>query len=141
MNRDEEHLRLLSIFYYFVAGLNAVVACFFGLYFILGIGVLLMSPEHSGSPHQHDNQIAGIGLMVFGVCALLFIAALAGLNIFVGRSLSQKKRYTFCLVMASVTCVFFPLGTILGVFSLVVLVRPTVKPLFDGVVIPPAFPR
>jgi hypothetical protein len=38
----------------------------------------------------------------------------------------------FCLVMASITCMFMPFGTVLGVFTLIVLMRPSVKPLFEG---------
>jgi len=139
MNQDEEHLRLLSIFYYVIAGLFAVGACFLGIYIVLGI-IFLVSPTAFGPPDQHGEEIPAIAFIIIGVCGSLFAALLAGLNIFVGRSLSQKKRYTFCLVMAGVCCVFFPLGTILGVFSLIVLVRPSVKAIFDGI-IPPAFPR
>jgi hypothetical protein len=139
MNRDEEHLRLLSIFYYVKGGLTALGACFFGIYILIGI-VVLAIPKPLGSPGQHNDAIAGIMLMFIGVCAGLIVAAIAGLEIFVGRCLNQKKHYTFCVVMAGVSCIFFPLGTILGVFSLVVLLRPTVKPIFEGN-IPPVFPR
>jgi hypothetical protein len=34
--------------------------------------------------------------------------------------------------MAAVACVFFPFGTVLGVFSIIVLTRESVKRLFDG---------
>jgi hypothetical protein len=139
MNRDEEHLRLLSIFYYVIAGFNVMGACFFGVYIILGI-FALVAPFTMGAPGSHSDDIPAIVFIIIGLCGSLFIAALAGLNIFVGRSLSRKKLYSFCLVMAGISCVFFPLGTVLGVFSLIVLARPTVKALFDGN-IPPAFPR
>jgi hypothetical protein len=33
--------------------------------------------------------------------------------------------------MAGIECVFMPFGTVLGVFTLVVLTRPSVKPLFE----------
>ena len=34
------------------------------------------------------------------------------------------------LVVAALECLAFPLGTVLGVFTLIVLVRPEVKQLF-----------
>jgi hypothetical protein len=34
--------------------------------------------------------------------------------------------------MAGVMCIFMPFGTVLGVFTLIVLLRPSVKPLFEG---------
>jgi len=36
----------------------------------------------------------------------------------------------FCLVMAGVECIFTPFGTVLGVLTIIVLVRPSVKELF-----------
>ena len=47
-----------------------------------------------------------------------------------GRYLSQQRHYTFCLVMAAVACMFMPFGTVLGVFTIIVLVRESVKELF-----------
>jgi hypothetical protein len=48
-----------------------------------------------------------------------------------GRNLAQQRRYTFCLVIAGLLCIFIPFGTVLGVFTIVVLVRPSVKALFE----------
>lgn len=140
MNRDAEHLRLLSIFYYVAAGLAAVGVCICALYFVLGI-VLLAKPDVMGPVKDNPDGLEGVPLMigssVLGFFALVITASL----IFTGRSFSRKKYYPFCLVMAGVSCVFFPLGTVLAVFSLIVLVRPSVKALFDGVVVPPVHPR
>ena len=57
---------------------------------------------------------------------------LAVLILAVGRSLSRRKRYNFCLVMACVECLFMPFGTALGVFTIVVLNRPSVKQSFGA---------
>ena len=32
--------------------------------------------------------------------------------------------------MAAIECMFFPFGTVLGVLTIIVLIRPSVKPLF-----------
>ncbi len=67
------------------------------------------------------------------VFAGLFIVAgwtLAVLTAYAGRSLQTRKRYTYCLVMAGVECIFMPFGTVLGVFTIIVLMRDTVKELF-----------
>lgn len=47
-----------------------------------------------------------------------------------GRFLARRKHYTFCLVMAGVECLFMPFGTVLGVFTIVVLTRESVRALF-----------
>jgi hypothetical protein len=53
-----------------------------------------------------------------------------------GYFLSLRKYYTFCLVMAGIECLFMPVGTVLGVFTIIVLMRPTVKAMFE--IAPPA---
>ena len=57
--------------------------------------------------------------LAFAVCVIL-----------TGRYIVRHKHYIFCLVMASLNCLFMPFGTILGVFTIVVLMRPSVKTLF-----------
>jgi hypothetical protein len=47
-----------------------------------------------------------------------------------GKSLRDRQRYTFCLVIAGINFLSMPLGTILGVFTFVVLQRPSVKVMF-----------
>ena len=39
----------------------------------------------------------------------------------------------YCLVMAGVESLFFPLGTVLGVFTIIVLFRKSVKEMFEPV--------
>jgi hypothetical protein len=58
-------------------------------------------------------------------------AALVALS---GRSIQKRRRYTFCLIMAGVECLFMPVGTVLGVFTIIVLLRDSVKRQFS----PPA---
>jgi hypothetical protein len=63
--------------------------------------------------------------IIFGwIYAICMLAA--------GRLLWRRRGYTFCLAMAGLSCANMPLGTCLGVFTLVVLLRPSVKVLFEG---------
>jgi hypothetical protein len=48
-----------------------------------------------------------------------------------GSKLSNRRGYTFCFVVACLECMFMPFGTILGILSIIVLSRPSVKELFD----------
>ena len=48
------------------------------------------------------------------------------------RFLVQRRNHRFCLVLAGVTCLFMPLGTILGVFTLIVLMRDSVQQSFQS---------
>jgi len=49
-----------------------------------------------------------------------------------GRFIARCKYYTFCFVMAAVESLFMPFGTVLAVFTLVVLLRESVKRMFEA---------
>ena len=125
MKQDLEHVKLLAIFHYVVAGMTALFACIPFIHFFMGLalatGVLDADPE---------AQPIGIGLMIFAGLFILAGWTLAALIAFAGRSLQTHKRYTYCLVMGGVECIFMPFGTVLGVFTIIVLMRDTVKELF-----------
>ena len=131
MNQDLEHLKLLSIFHYVVAGLMALVACFPVIHLAIGIAFLTGNmPEPKGA--APPPELFGI---MFTVIPAIFIVTGWVMVIFValaGRSLAQQRRYTFCLVIAGIECLFFPFGTILGVFTIVVLIRHSVSSLFEA---------
>lgn len=57
-----------------------------------------------------------------GLALLVFIA---------GKNLEKQEKYQLCLVAAAVLCIFMPLGTILGVFTLITLTNESVKKLFN----------
>lgn len=63
---------------------------------------------------------------------ILFGLTLACLVFATARCLARRKHHLFCVVMAGVECIFMPFGTVLGVFTLMVLVRPSVKELFTA---------
>ena len=67
---------------------------------------------------------------LFAACCILSGWALAVCVIFAGRYLSRRIHHTFCLIMAGLECMFMPLGTVLGVLTIIVLVKPSVKELF-----------
>jgi hypothetical protein len=48
-----------------------------------------------------------------------------------GRFLRSRRHYMFCLVIAAIMCMMMPFGTVLGVFTIIVLMRPSVKSLFE----------
>ena len=131
MNQDLEHLKLLSIFHYVVAGLMALVSCFPFFHLAFGIAFLTGAfPEPDGA--EPPPKVLGIMLTVIPAILILTGWVTAIFVALAGRSLAQKRRYTFCLVMAGIECLFFPFGTVLGVFAIVVLIRPSVSSLFEA---------
>jgi len=130
MNQDQEHLRLLSIFHYVCAGVAALFACIPVIYVIVGL-MMIFAPESMGPSNNRPPAFLGVFVAGMGFLMALFGWAFAFCIAYAGRCLAQHKRYTFCLVMGAIACLFMPFGTILGVFTIIVLVRPTVKALFE----------
>ncbi|MEG0186310.1 MAG: hypothetical protein RR704_22960 [Stenotrophomonas sp.] len=131
--QDATQLRQLAIAHYVVAGLIAVFSLIFVLHIALGIAMLTGSlPMKSGGnpPSPEDQQIVGWMFTVMGTCIVLGGLTLAGFMAYAGRCLSRQRRYLLCMIVAGLSCLFTPIGTILGVFSLVVLLRPQVKAAF-----------
>jgi hypothetical protein len=128
MSQDLEHLRLLSIFHYVVGGLLALFACLPFIHFFLGLAMASGVFEHT----EPGVRLIGAGIMVFAGLFILAGWILAACLVVAGRNLARRRRYTFCLVVAGVSCVFMPFGTVLGVFTIIVLSRPTVKEMFNA---------
>jgi len=127
---DAEHLRLLSIFYYVVAGLAALFSCIPILHLVFGVLMLtgVLPIREPGA--EQMTTVMGIFFVTFSILAIAVGLAFAVLLLFTGNYLKKRVHYTFCLVMACVACVFMPFGTVLGVFTILVLVKPSVKAAF-----------
>jgi len=129
MNQDLEHLRLLAIFHRVMGVLTGLIGCVPLVHLAVGIGLV------SGGIATDRNAVlpmAFMGWFFIGI-AVFFIGALWTLAVFLfraARCLESRRRYTLCLVVAAISCTMAPFGTVLGVFTIVVLVRPSVKALF-----------
>ena len=139
MEKDLEHLKLLGIFHYIWGGLSLVGGLFIGAYFLV-IGFVLMS-NPSGSTSSEDSQsasVAGGVLIVVGVVLFLIVVIYGVLTIMAGGKYRKHQGgYWFCFILAIVTLVIGGIpGIVLGIFSLIVLSRESVKALFRGQSLP-----
>ena len=123
MKEDEQYLKLLSVFHYVVGGLAACFACIPIIHLSIGIAMLVGAIDDA-------PEFVGALLVLIAIFAMLVGWTLAVCIIIAGRCLAKRKRYMFCLVIAAISCVFMPFGTVLGVFTIIVLMRPSVKELF-----------
>lgn len=129
MNDELNHLRLLSIFHYVLAGISALFACFPLLHVIIGI-IIVCAPEKLSSHNDAPPDFFGWIFIIFGSLFILAGWAFAVCVFLTGRFLSRKVYYYYCLVMAGIECTFAPFGTVLGVLSIIMLIKPSVKELF-----------
>lgn len=133
--QDEEHLRLLSIFHYVVAGITGLSALL--PIFHLVIGILIMTGgvgDEMDSEFSEDFGPEFIGGF-FVVFAAVFIAlglTLAFVTYRAGRAIAERRSRTFCLIVACLMCLSFPFGTVLGVCTIIVLAREGVRAEFEG---------
>ena len=130
--QDNDHLNLLAIFYYIMGGLTALGALGIGAYFALFGVVFSAAASGQGPGHEQPPAFLGGFFIVAGVVAFLLTALVAGLTIYAGMCLQQKKNSTLIYVAAALNCLHVPLGTALGIFTFIVMSRPSVKALFDG---------
>ncbi len=127
MEHDEEHLRLLAIFHYIVGGLAALFSCFALMYVGFGCLMLYAPAQGQGEP---PPAFMGWFFIAFGAMFFLIGEAMAVCILLAGRYLRRRQRYWFVFVNACVQCLFMPFGTILGVFTVIVLSRRSVKEIF-----------
>ena len=128
MTPDEDQLRLLSIFHYVVAGIAALFSLFPVIHIVMDAMIVSGRFDNAAGPPGNDMVgwlFIALGLM-FLVAGLAFSVCIA----LAGRFISQRRSYMFCLVIAAVQCAFVPFGTVLGVFTIVALQKPSVRQLF-----------
>jgi hypothetical protein len=123
---DAEQLGLLSVLFYCYGGFVAFAALALGAIALIPGFILASAPPKDGPPAL---LVGGILVAVFGLIAF-FLLAKAVLLAFAGHALARRRNATLILVAACLSLLTFPLGTALGVFTIMVLQRPSVKALF-----------
>jgi hypothetical protein len=122
INPDEEHLRLLSIYHLIVSGI------YVGILVIFVLIPLLTGPGKTlnGNPIIPERLI--YHLITRGILALLIF-----LN---GWSFKHRRYWLSCCLLSIFECSTFtllndPIGPILGISSVLVLRRKTIKTLMQ----------
>jgi hypothetical protein len=129
MTQDAEHLHLLTIFHYVLAAICAVIALLPLAYLIFGLA-MMGGGLFRDKPGELPAAFAGCFVAGFGGLFLGSLVADAVALYLAGKFMKERRRHTYCVVVAAISCAFQPIGTVLGVFTLVVLFRPAVKAMF-----------
>ncbi len=143
---DAEHLSALSIGHYIMAGLSALSAIPLVAYAFAGAKLAEQLTNEMAltmgdiSGQAGVDPLAGapmemmedLGTLMITMTALGFLlAVVTAIGFFlVGLKLRQRQWWTFCYLSGWGECLLFPFGTLLGVFTIIVLSRPTVKRSF-----------
>jgi hypothetical protein len=129
MDQTRSHLDLLGIFYYVAAGLTLLCGGAYGGITLLMTGAMSLPARHAQEPVPKEVvwMFGGVGLLVIlGALVSALMIALAG------WCLRTRRGWVYCVIVAALSLLSVPIGTVLGVFSLIVLVRPEAKALFAG---------
>lgn len=137
-------MNLLSIFHFVGAGLSCVGMLFlFGHYLFFRAFFMMPFKTAMSGTNGFPQPKGGVAPPIpppfwffelfqwFYVLFALFLIGFAVVNIISGLNLRARKNRQFSMVVAGLNCVHIPLGTILGIFTLMILSRPSVRDLYD----------
>jgi hypothetical protein len=128
--QDVQNLNLLSVLHFIYAGIFGLGGLFCAVYIVIGVMMATSVPSSGSAGGPPPEAIGGI-FAAIGLIAMLFMWGKAALLIWSGISLRAHRRMMLSMIVAWLTCLNVPLGTLLGVFTIIVLNRPSVKAMYQ----------
>lgn len=139
-NRDLEHLRLLAIFHYVVGALAILGTGFLYVHYLM-MRMIFDNPElwkeAKDPPPFNPQEFFGYFIWFYAIFGAMAVAA-GVLNLLSGWFMQKRRHRVFSMIVAGFDCLQVPMGTVLGVFTLVVLNRESVAQLYAGQTSTPA---
>jgi hypothetical protein len=131
-----QRLRLLSTLHLVFAGLGAILALFPLFHVAIGIG--FVTGAFSAATPAATSPFIGWLFVALGAAAVVAVLVYSIALGIAANYLGQASHRDFCMVVAGVTCAIFPVGTALGVFTIVTLAREDVQRAFGRPATSPA---
>ena len=128
--KDADHLRLLAIFHYIWGPLQMLFSSFCLVYVFLGF-MVLNDPSAMDRTNPPPREM-GYMFVAMGGVGTAIGWAVGILTIVSGRCIARRRWRVFSLVMAGINSLSVPIGTALGVFTFVILLRDSVRRLYLG---------
>ena len=129
---NQEQLDVLGILYYIAGGAGIIGVVVF-LSYVVGAVDMLKHPEKyttDGSLAPDELGLLGEMMLVGGAVGAAVTGTMSGAAMYSGHCLRSRRHRIVSILVAIVSCLAFPLGTALGVFTLIVLNRPDVKSMY-----------
>jgi uncharacterized BrkB/YihY/UPF0761 family membrane protein len=127
---DTSHLNLLGIFHFICGGLSFLGLGFLVLHYLMMQAVFANPDMWKNTPNPPPPQFFEIFMAVYLVIGGFLLVGLV-LNVMSGVFLRRRKHRTFSICVAALNCLNIPLGTTLGVFTLIVLLRDSVRRSYE----------
>lgn len=132
-NPDTTHLKLIEIFHFLMCGLSVLYGGFLFVHYTF-MSTMFSNPEmwkNANRPPDFDpRQFFHMFVWIYILMGAWGVISLV-LNLISGLCIHARKARMFSLVVAGVNCVNLPLGTVLGVFTFLILLRPSVSALYQ----------
>lgn len=131
--KDLDHIGILAVLTYVWSALSLLGIAFLGLHYTM-MRFIFMNPnmewESQGdAPPFAPEEFFSVFVWFYVFMGTIFLAG--GLvNLISAICLQKKKGRMFSMVVAGLNCAQVPLGTGLGVSTLIVLMRPSVRDLY-----------
>ena len=141
--QDADQLRILAIAFRIVGALCAICVNFAWIHVFIGIAAI-MHPEMTSASVNGPNRtttgsmpvgpaagtafggmfiVAGLTIILFG-----FVLGIFGFR--AAKAMDERRNWNLCFGTSIAFMVVQPIGLVLGILSLIVLSRPSVKQLF-----------
>ncbi len=85
--------------------------------------------DASHSSHDDIFEIFDVFIWIIGA-AMVFIVLSAAMYVATGVAFRRRRGWTLALVGSAWACFWMPVGTVLGVFAIITLVKPEARALF-----------
>jgi len=132
-NNDAEHLRILVICHYVKAGLTFLMIGFLYLHYSM-MKLVLDNPEimkaQQGQGMPFDPQQFFALFKWFYLFGGVFMLMTSIVTLLSARFIQRRVNRMFSIIIGGGLCLFFPLGTALGVFTIIILGRDSVRRLY-----------
>lgn len=125
------HVKVVAVLYIVLGALGVLGA----LMLMMVFGVAAGSVGASGDP---DAAVALPIIGFVGTGLVIFVLAISLPGVIVGFGLLKLKSWARIagIVLSAIYLIYFPLGTALGIYGLVILLNKETERLFDGVTHP-----
>ena len=122
---DGRHLRWLALAHFVHAALTGLMVFAPGCMCCLGLGLV------SGISREREAPEIGLFMMIGSLISFPIVLGYAALLALLAFLISRRRAYGLCVGLAVISCLDLPFGLLLGVATLIVLMRDSVRRSFD----------
>lgn len=127
--QKEQYLDILALIYYVLAALGVLITLFVVAIMVFATTIPMIAAASDSGPSIGVMELV-MGCIGFIVLAITLVSC--GIQAWAGWCLQHRKGYVLVLIVSALMLLSVPLGTVLGVLTIMLLSEPEVKALFGA---------